>query len=53
MRVRLDGSLRMKHTFYPGKNDNNLVDATVLGYVEAEPGKPRLRSFQMITDASE
>jgi hypothetical protein len=50
VRIRLDGSLRMKHTFYPGHDDNNFVDAAVLGYVEAEPGKSRLRSFQMVTE---
>ena len=50
VRIRLDGSLRMKHTFYPGRDDNNFVDATVIGYVEAEPGKSRIRSFRMVTE---
>ncbi|HLK56659.1 MAG TPA: hypothetical protein VKU00_08850 [Chthonomonadaceae bacterium] len=48
--VRLEGSLRMHHQFYPGKPDNNMVDATVVGYLDFEPGKSQIRSFQMTTD---
>jgi hypothetical protein len=48
-RARVDGSLKMKHTFYPNRDDNNFVDATVVGYVDFEPGK-RIQSLRIVTD---
>jgi hypothetical protein len=50
IRARLDGSLKMKHTFYPGRQDENFVDATIVGYFDFEPGKPRIHTLQLITD---
>ena len=52
VRIRLDGSLRMKHTFYPGKEDNNFIDATFVGYADIETDKPRLRAFHLATDTA-
>jgi hypothetical protein len=50
IRARLDGSLRMKHTFYPRKEDKNFVEATLVGYIEFELDKPRIHTLRLITD---
>ena len=49
-RARLDGSLRMKHPFYPNRPDDNFVDATVVGYMDYEPGTGRVRALKLTTD---
>jgi hypothetical protein len=49
VRARIDGRLKMKHTFYH-KDDNNFVEATVVGYLEFEPGRKRIRTLQLATD---
>jgi hypothetical protein len=48
-RVRLDGSLRMKHTFYH-KDDDSFVEATVVGFMDVDVGKKQVRALQLITD---
>jgi hypothetical protein len=48
-RARLEGNLRMKHPFYH-QDDNNHVDADLIGYLDFEPGEPRIRSFRLVTD---
>ena len=48
VRARLDGSLRMKHTFYH-KDDGNFVDATLVGILEFEPATARIRSLRLVT----
>lgn len=50
VRARVDGSLRMKHTFYPKRADDNFVDATVVGYMDFEPGTGRVRTLKLATD---
>jgi hypothetical protein len=47
--VRLDGSLKMKHPFYH-KDDDQVVEASVVGFLEFESDKHSIRSFQMVTD---
>jgi hypothetical protein len=49
IRVRLDGQLKMKHTFYH-KDDTNLVEATVTGFFDFDPRKRTMRSFQLVTN---
>jgi len=48
-RARLDGSLRMKHTFYPNKEDGNYTEATVVGFMDFDPANPRVIKFRMAT----
>ena len=48
-RARVDGRLRMKHPFYH-KDDDNFVDATLVGWLEFEPAAKRIRTFQLATD---
>ena len=47
--ARLDGELVMKHPFYH-KDDNKVVRATIVGYVEFEPASRRVRSLRLVTD---
>src|SRR5262249_38047271 len=45
-RIRLDGTARLKHKFYPGKDDSSReANSTVIGIVEFDAGgkKPSLR----------
>jgi hypothetical protein len=48
-RVRIDGRLKMKHPFYH-KDDNNFVRANLVGYLDFEVGKQRIRSLRLVTD---
>ena len=48
-RARLDGSLRMIHPFYHRKVDDVVV-ATVVGYVDFEPGSRRVETLKLATD---
>ncbi len=50
VRARLDATLRMKHTLYPGKDDGNFVDATAQGYLEVERRGSRPPTLELVTD---
>ncbi|HZT42959.1 MAG TPA: hypothetical protein VFA07_12395 [Chthonomonadaceae bacterium] len=52
VRTRLTGHLKMKHPFYH-KDDDRYVEASVVGYIDAEPARRRIRSFTMVTDQAE
>jgi hypothetical protein len=48
-RARIDGSMRMKHTFYH-KDDNNFVEAGIVGYMDFDPRTKRICAFQLTTE---
>lgn len=48
-RARLEGRLKMKHPFYHN-DDNNFVEAGLLGYLEFDVGKQGLPSLRLVTD---
>jgi hypothetical protein len=48
-RARLDGTLRMKHRFDPGKDDNRFVDATLTGFVDFTTSPPAIRALQLVS----
>jgi hypothetical protein len=48
-RARLEGRLKMKHPFYH-KDDNNFVEASLIGYLEFDVGKQGIRSLRLVTD---
>lgn len=48
--ARIEGSLKMKHDFYPRRADDNFVDATILGYLDFEQDKPHIRTLMLATD---
>lgn len=47
-RARLDGGLRMKHPFYH-RDDNNVVDAKLLGYLDFDTESRRITDWQLVT----
>jgi hypothetical protein len=49
VRVRLDGALRMQHSFYH-KDDGRVVEATVVGFLDVEPGSRAIRTFRLVTE---
>lgn len=48
--ARLEGALRMKHTFYPGKDDDNFVNATLAGYLDFDARTGTILSLRLVTD---
>ncbi|HLJ91684.1 MAG TPA: hypothetical protein VKU02_00690 [Gemmataceae bacterium] len=48
-RVRLWGKLKMQHNFYY-KDDGNMVTANLIGFLDYDPQKKTIRSFEMTTD---
>jgi hypothetical protein len=40
----------MKHTFYPHRDDNLFVEATLAGYVDVVPGSREIRAFKLVTN---
>lgn len=48
--ARLQGSLRMKHTFYPHREDDNFVDATFVGFLVFDPTTRKIRSLRLATE---
>jgi hypothetical protein len=49
VRVRLQGRLRMSHSFYH-KEDGNFVEASVVGYLDYERATRQVRSLRLVTD---
>jgi hypothetical protein len=48
--ARLEGSLRMKSAFYPGKPDDNFVDASLVGYLDIVTRTGKIRVLRLVTD---
>jgi len=49
VRARLDGDLRMRHPFYH-KDTPDMVDATVVGYVDVDSRAGKVGRFKLTTD---
>jgi len=50
VRVRLDGSLKLNHSFYPGRQDTNaFVEGTVVGYVDYDTSKKKIAALRLVT----
>jgi len=49
IRVRLSGKVTMKHTFYQ-KDDENVVEANLMGFLDFDPKKNVIKSFELVTD---
>ncbi len=50
-RARLDGLLRMAHWFY-SKQDGNVIEANLVGYIEFETAGKRIRSLRLATETA-
>jgi RNA polymerase sigma factor (sigma-70 family) len=48
-RAYIEGSLVMQHDF-AREADDNLVRATLVGFMDFEPGLERIRAFRLVTD---
>jgi hypothetical protein len=49
-RARIEGALRMKHTFYPGRDTDEFVSATVLGFMDFDVAQQRIQRLRMVTE---
>ena len=49
IRARLEGKLKMKHAFYPGREDNNFVEAEIVGYVDFKANGD-IETMKLVTD---
>jgi hypothetical protein len=49
-RARLEGRVRMKHKFYPGREDNNFVEATIAGYLDYHLVDRHIDRLRVVTD---
>jgi len=48
--ARLDGSLRMLRTFYPGREDYKPVEATVTGFLDFDSASRQIRTIALVTE---
>jgi hypothetical protein len=48
-RVRIDGAIRMKHSFAPHRPDDNYVEAKVVGFMDFSPTARRIDVFRLVT----
>jgi hypothetical protein len=49
-RARMDGRLRMKHAFYPGKDSEDNVDATLLDFVDFDATNLHIQRLRIVTE---
>jgi hypothetical protein len=50
-RARIDGSLKLQHSFNGrGGKGASVVEATLVGYLDFEPGKHHVKSLRLVTD---
>ncbi len=50
VRARIDGRLHMKHSFYPHREDDKVVEATLLGYLDFNQNRSQILGLRLITD---
>lgn len=48
-RVRLDGRVKLKHSFYPGRDDDLHAEATVVGYLDVDPARQQVLTLRLVT----
>lgn len=49
LKIRLDGHLKLKHTFYPDRDDTNHAESTLAGYMEVDGQKNRMLRLGLAT----
>jgi hypothetical protein len=49
-RARFDGRLRMKHSFYPGKDREDDVGATLTGFLDFDPTGQHIQRLRLVTE---
>jgi len=48
--AKLEGSLKMKRSFYPGRDDYKPINATLVGFLEFSPAAHRVESMALVTE---
>lgn len=49
LQVRLDGSVKIKHTFYPDRDDKNYAESTLVGVLEVDQKSGRVTRLALAT----
>jgi hypothetical protein len=49
-RARIEGALRMKHSYYPGRDTDEFVNATVLGFMDFDVVQQRIQRLRVVTE---
>jgi hypothetical protein len=49
-RARIEGKLRMKHALYPGKDHEDMVEATLFGFLDWDVAERHIQRFRLVTD---
>jgi hypothetical protein len=49
-RARIEGSLRMVHSFYPGRDSGEVVEAKLLGFMDFSPAERRIQRLRLVTE---
>lgn len=50
--ARLEGRARIKHTFYPDRDDDNVAEVAVAGYLEIDPQAKRVRKLRLLSETA-
>jgi hypothetical protein len=50
VRARLEGTVKLKHTFYPGRDDENRAEATVAGYLDLDRATGRVLGLRLVSE---
>jgi hypothetical protein len=48
-RARIDGKVRLKHTFYPGGQSEDFADSELLGFVDFDVAQRTVQRLRMAT----
>jgi hypothetical protein len=48
-RARIDGRVRLRHSFYPGKPSEDYADAKLLGYMDFDANQSAIERLRLVT----
>jgi hypothetical protein len=51
-RARIEGSLKLLHSFYPGKPSDEFVNAQLVGFMDFVPGEGRIQRLRLVTEGA-
>lgn len=49
-RARIEASVRLVHSFYPGRDTGETVEAKLLGFMDFSPGERRIQRLRLVTE---
>jgi hypothetical protein len=50
LRARVEGKLKMDHSFYPGRPDGKAVEADILGYLDIDPATRGVTNLVLVAE---